>query len=108
MKIKALIATAAVALAVLIPVTSANAQSTGQWYWSAKTTANAIYQDNLHWNNGQVDTVTYVRCRGQGERYQGLFKRFRCYVESVEDHPYFIRVNITGENSYRFGFLRYA
>jgi hypothetical protein len=108
MKLKALIATAVVTIAVLIPVTSASAQTSGQWFWSAQATANAIYNDDLHWSNGQVDTVTYVECAGRGERYQGLYKRFRCYVESVEDSPYFIRVAITGENSYRFAFQRYA
>lgn len=107
MKVKALIASAGAALAILVPATTASAHPTS-WYWTPQAIANDIYTSNLHWRSGAVDTVTYVSCRGTGRSYRGGFKHFRCYVESLEDAPFVIRVHILGRNSYSFRFRFYA
>jgi hypothetical protein len=106
MKTKLVIAAIAGALVMLVPATNALAHP-GTWYWSAQKAANKIYKNNLQWTSGE-DTVTYVRCTGTGERYRGLHKHFRCYVEAIEDEPYFVKLHVLGRQGWTYNFLRYA
>jgi hypothetical protein len=106
MRTKLVIAAVVGLLAMLIPAANAFAHP-GTWYWSAQKAANKIYRNNLQWTQGE-DTVTYVECVGRGERYQGLYKHFRCYIESVEDSPYYIKLHVLGRQDYTYNFLNYA
>ena len=106
MKLKTVIAAAAATLAIVLPAGSAVAHPTS-WYWSAQKAANRVYHDNLYWTSG-VDTVTYVQCSGQGQRYRGLYKHFRCYVEAIEDDPYYIKLHVISRNGFDYDFLYYA
>jgi hypothetical protein len=104
MKAKIMIAGVVAAAAALIPVASASAHP-GAWFWKASTVERTIFQEDLYWDDGTVDTVEYIDCVGHGKRYKAMFKHFVCYVETAEWNPYYIRVHILGENDYRFDFL---
>lgn len=102
MKVKILIAAAVAAAAVLVPVASASAQSADQWYWSPKAAAKSYVKHGLIEADGSLTRVTYASCVGKGKRYEGLFKRFTCYIESPRFEPFYITVYVTGKNTSTF------
>lgn len=108
MKVKILIAAAITAVMVLVPVTSASAQSSTQWYWSAKAAAKSYVQHGLVEADGSFTPISYAACEGKGKRYDGLFKRFTCYIESPRWDPFYIDVYVTGKNTTTYDFLGFA
>jgi hypothetical protein len=94
--------TAAAALA-----TPASAKQTAAPLWTAQQAANVLFDDDIELDNGDVDTVTYVRCRGIGRRVGVRFRHFQCYVEVLQDDPYYVRLH-TGWGGYNLDFIGYA
>jgi hypothetical protein len=89
MKVIALLAAAAAFLA--FGAATASAHSGSPWI-TANRAAQTIYNNDIAWDEG-IDTVTYVSCRGSGARLGTRFRHFRCYVESLEDDPYWVRAH---------------
>lgn len=108
MKCKTLIAAMVAAVAVLIPITSASAQPTGQWYWSVETVETLLVDVGIEEYDGSVTPISYAKCFGDGPRWKGMFKRFDCYLESPRFDPFYVTLYVKGKNASTYTFLGWA
>ena len=79
--------------------------------WSPKTAAEFLVANGLLYDTGVRNTVLYASCTGVLASYSsatGSFSQFDCYVETNETAPYWISLNVSGEDTARFQFQYYA
>jgi hypothetical protein len=109
-KLRTFIATAAVAVAALVPATTASAFAIK--VWTPYYAANQVAGSTLHWTNDAPDYVTYAECRGVGRAYyfygDAHFYRLNCYVETADSEQFVIRVVVKGDHAFKYRFLRWA
>lgn len=107
-KIAMLLVVLAIGAVAALPVVAqagTRAQS-GRPYETAEQVEDGLFSDNITWGDGSMDTVDYASCVGRGSHVGDRYRSFRCYVETEEDSPYWVRV-LTGWDSNSVQFLYY-
>lgn len=102
------VSTAAVAL-----VFTATASAHNGPHWTSTQAAKRLVKNDIRWDDGELDVVTYAECRGAGHTFiafngNRVYGRFSCYVKTEREAPYYVRMTSLLGNNYRLKFLGYA
>jgi hypothetical protein len=71
---------------------AATAAPAGAPWITAQSAAQELVDYGIEWDEG-TDTVDYAWCKGYGRHVGSGYRHFRCYVETEEDDPYWVRVH---------------
>lgn len=103
----------AVATATAALVFTATASAHNGPHWTPSQAAKRLVKNDIRWDDGEVDIVTYAECSGEGHTFVAfngnrVYGRFSCYVKTEREAPYYVRMTSQRGNNYRLKFLGYA
>lgn len=87
------------------------------WHWTVRSAEQTLRQQGIGWSNQNGrDLVRKAKCVGIGVPWDdgGVVRwaRFRCLVWAInpegENERYYVRIKVTGKNSFVAKFLRWA